>query len=73
MNLNNKLIWTITDGSEGMISQVMGLAQQMSSNILQIKTNLFGDTFIKDEFALLQGLFDFYANSRYVSFSAIFY
>ena len=40
MNLNNKLIWTITDGSEGMISQVMGLAQQMSSNILQIKTNL---------------------------------
>ena len=36
MNLKNQLIWTITDGSQGMISQVNGLARQFSSNILQI-------------------------------------
>ena len=40
MYLNNKLIWTITEGSQGMISQVNGLAQQLSPNVLQIKTNL---------------------------------
>tara|TARA_B100000315_G_C14510613_1_gene556759 strand:+ start:119 stop:1072 length:954 start_codon:yes stop_codon:yes gene_type:complete len=38
--LNNKLIWTITEGSQGMISQVNGLAQHLSPNVLQIKTNL---------------------------------
>ncbi len=37
---NNKLIWTITDGSQGMISQTLGLAQQLSSNIKEIKTDL---------------------------------
>ena len=40
MNLNNKLIWTITDGSQGMISQVIGLAQQLSFNIIQKETKL---------------------------------
>ena len=40
MNVSNKIIWTITDGSLGMISQTNGLAQQLSSNIVEIKTNL---------------------------------
>ena len=40
MNLRNKLIWTITDGSQGMISQVNGLANQISSNIQQINADL---------------------------------
>jgi len=33
-------IWVITDGSEGMISQVLGLAQQFSSNITKINTKV---------------------------------
>ena len=40
MNLNKKLIWTATDGSQGMISQVNGLAAHLSSNILEIETSL---------------------------------
>ena len=40
MSLSNKLIWTITDGSQGMISQVNGLANQLSSNIQQINADL---------------------------------
>ena len=40
MNLHNQLIWTITDGSQGMISQVNGLAQQLSTNVIQIKNDL---------------------------------
>ena len=40
MNFSKKLIWVITDGSQGMISQGMGLAQQFNNNILSIKTNL---------------------------------
>ena len=40
MYISNQLIWTVTDGSQGMISQVNGLAQQISSNIVQIKTDL---------------------------------
>ena len=40
MYLSNKLIWTITDGSQGMISQVNGLAKQLSSNIQQINADL---------------------------------
>ena len=40
MYISNQLIWTITDGSQGMISQVNGLAQQISSNLVQIKTDL---------------------------------
>ena len=40
MNQYKKLIWTVTDGSQGMISQVKGLAQQLSSNIKEIKVDL---------------------------------
>tara|TARA_B110000438_G_C15738522_1_gene617388 strand:+ start:120 stop:1082 length:963 start_codon:yes stop_codon:yes gene_type:complete len=41
LNFSNKKIWVLTDGSDGMISQVMGLAQQFSDNIIHIKTNIF--------------------------------
>ena len=40
MNLNKLKIWAVTDGSQGMISQVMGLSKQISSNIKEIKTDL---------------------------------
>ena len=33
MNLNNYKIWTLTDGSQGMISQVIGLAQEFGNEI----------------------------------------
>ncbi len=40
MNLKNYIIWTLTDGSEGMISQVLGLAQELGDEIVEIKTDL---------------------------------
>ena len=40
MNFSQKNILVLTDGSEGMISQVIGLAKQFSENILSIETNL---------------------------------
>jgi len=40
LNSKNYIIWTLTDGSEGMISQVIGLAQELSNDIVQIKTDL---------------------------------
>ena len=40
MNLKKINIWAVTDGSQGMISQVMGLSEQISSNIAEIKTDL---------------------------------
>ena len=40
MDFSKKNIWVLTDGSEGMISQVIGLAQQFSNNILSIETKL---------------------------------
>ena len=40
MDFNNKNIWTVTDGSQGMISQVNGLAQHFSKKIFNIKTEL---------------------------------
>ena len=40
MNSNNYKIWTLTDGSQGMISQVIGLAQEFGNEIMQIKTVL---------------------------------
>ena len=40
MNLKKINIWAVTDGSQGMISQVMGLSEQISSNITEIKTDL---------------------------------
>ena len=38
MNKNNPKIWTLTDGSQGMISQTKGLAFEFSDNIIEIKT-----------------------------------
>ena len=40
MNLDKIKIWAVTDGSQGMISQVMGLSKQISSNIKEIQTDL---------------------------------
>ena len=40
MNLNKLKIWSVTDGSQGMISQVNGLSRHISSNILEIKTDV---------------------------------
>ena len=40
MNLSEYKIWTLTDGSQGMISQVMGLAQEFGKDIDQIETKL---------------------------------
>ena len=40
MNLNKLKIWSVTDGSQGMISQVNGLSKNISSNILEIKTDV---------------------------------
>ena len=40
MNLEKIKIWSVTDGSQGMISQTMGLSKQISSNIKEIKTDL---------------------------------
>ena len=40
MNLDKLKIWAVTDGSQGMISQVMGLSNQISNNIFEIQTEL---------------------------------
>ena len=40
MNFNKLKIWAVTDGSQGMISQVMGLAKQISPNIREIRIDL---------------------------------
>ena len=40
MDFSKKNIWVLTDGSQGMISQVIGLAQHFSSNIVSIETKL---------------------------------
>ena len=40
MIINNPIIWTLTDGSDGMISQVKGLALEFGKNITEIKTDL---------------------------------
>jgi len=40
LNLEKIKIWSATDGSQGMISQVMGLSKQISYNITEIKTDL---------------------------------
>ncbi len=40
MNINNPRIWTITDGSQGMISQTKGLAFALSSDLTEIKTKI---------------------------------
>ena len=40
MNFKKKNIWVLTDGSQGMISQVYGLAKNFGENIIHIKTEL---------------------------------
>ena len=40
MNFNKLKIWAVTDGSQGMISQVKGLAQEFGNEIIRIKTVL---------------------------------
>ena len=40
MNINNPKIWSLTDGSQGMISQTKGLANELSVNIKELKTEL---------------------------------
>ncbi|MDC1053665.1 mitochondrial fission ELM1 family protein [Alphaproteobacteria bacterium] len=40
MNLEKIKIWAVTDGSKGMISQAIGLSNQISKNITEIKTDL---------------------------------
>ena len=40
MDFGNKNIWIVTDGSQGMISQANGLAQQLSYKVFNIKTEL---------------------------------
>ncbi len=40
MRSNKLKIWAVTDGSQGMISQVMGLSKQLSTNIRKIKIDL---------------------------------
>jgi len=40
LSLEKTKIWAVTDGSNGMISQVMGLSNQISNNIIEIKTEL---------------------------------
>ncbi len=41
MNKSNPTIWTLTDGSHGMISQTRGLAYEFNKNIFEIKTNIY--------------------------------
>ena len=40
MNINNPIIWSLTDGSQGMISQTKGLAFQFGKNVTEIKTDI---------------------------------
>lgn len=40
MNISNKIVWAVTDGSEGMISQAKGLSQLLSNNVKNYKTDL---------------------------------
>ena len=40
MIIKNPIIWTLTDGSDGMKSQVSGLANEFGKNITEIQTNL---------------------------------
>ncbi len=40
MTLNNIKIWSITDGSQGMISQANGLSKAIGKNIIEIKAEI---------------------------------
>ena len=40
MKISNPIIWSLTDGSQGMVSQTRGLAYEFNKKILEIKTNI---------------------------------
>ncbi len=40
MKINNLKIWTITDGSQGMVSQAKGLASEIGNDIKEIKADI---------------------------------
>ena len=40
MNINNPKIWSLTDGSQGMVSQTNGLAFELSNDVTEIKTDI---------------------------------
>ncbi len=40
MNIDNPKIWSLTDGSQGMISQTKGLANELGLNIKEVKTEI---------------------------------
>ncbi len=40
MNIDNPKIWSLTDGSQGMISQTKGLAYELGVNIKELKTEI---------------------------------
>ena len=40
MRINNPKIWTLTDGSQGMISQTRGLAFEFTDDIKEINTEV---------------------------------
>ena len=40
MIINNPKIWSLTDGSQGMISQTKGLAFEISNDVKEIKTDI---------------------------------
>tara|TARA_B100000214_G_scaffold375405_1_gene361584 strand:+ start:2125 stop:3081 length:957 start_codon:yes stop_codon:yes gene_type:complete len=40
LKINNLKIWSITDGSQGMISQTKGLASEISNDVKEIKTDI---------------------------------
>ena len=40
MKINNPKIWSLTDGSQGMISQTKGLSFELSNDVTEIKTDI---------------------------------
>ena len=40
MRIENPKIWSLTDGSQGMISQTIGLANELGKDIKKIKTDI---------------------------------
>ncbi len=40
MNINKLKIWSLTDGSDGMISQTRGLSSELSEKVTEIKTDV---------------------------------
>ncbi len=40
MSINNPIVWSLTDGSQGMISQANGLGLEFNDKIIEVKTDL---------------------------------